>query len=164
MPPTPNKGLLRRWTFPVLISGIVATIGGGCFLAYVLLDPWQWFLNQSRYNEIVRRIDASGIPPGKEMSYLISFDKDPETLKPASELQALPNLYQKLVDGEVIEARRFPDGRLRVWIKMPGRRPTYGVVYSSGAPEKGELENSFGAGSWTHPLAEHWWAIEDRSD
>jgi hypothetical protein len=158
----PKKNPVKQRVGAIIVGGVICLVLGSGFAAFVFLDPWQWLLKRSRYEGIVHRIESIGIRAGEERTFLVSFDKDPMSLQPVVDLLALEDHYEKLVRGEVVQAHRWPNGRLVVRIRMPGRRPNYEVVYSSDEPNRGEIDNHGMAK--TKRLAEHWWATEDRSD
>ncbi len=154
----------------ILLFGSLVIPGCGLFGLWVITDPYQWFACRGCYEEIVRRIGDSRLSPGEKRDFLISGDRDPSTLRPLREGELLSfqkwDLYELHRGGRVIHARRAEDGRLVVRITVLSRphAGTYGLVYSSGNPEEADLTQAFGSDGRSRHLADHWWAVEDRSD
>jgi hypothetical protein len=122
--------------------------------------------NRKRYEAIIRRIEAVGIARGSTADFILSADKDPESLAQLEPVSLRSwdagEMYRA---GRVVEAERSPDGRLvvRIVVRSLGHADLYGLVYSSDPPDPWDLKGAFGIDGWPEQVDPHWWAVQDYS-
>jgi hypothetical protein len=176
----PKKRNLRPWIVvpfgclgSLIILGIIVLITPmGMFVAAVLggqawcefRNRWEFSLHHARYEAIVQAISKKAIPAGMPSYFAISKDKDPTTLR-VIDPERDQESFDRSNETQVVEAWSYPGGRLsvRICTFSMGHAGVYGLVYSSGPPEPGEIERSFGVGGHVAPVAPGWWRVSDYS-
>ena len=75
------------------------------------------------------------------------------------------DLFTRGDETRVVMAETDPEGKLvvKVCTYSMGHAGVYGLVFSSGPPGPGEIENAFGADGNIAQVAPGWWRVSDYS-